>query len=218
MRVISVNVGLPRPVRWRGRAVTTAIFKEPVAGRLALRRLNLAGDAQADLTVHGGRDKAVYAYPAEHYDSWRGQWPERPLPWGAFGENLGTEGLREDAVGIGDEFRVGTARLVVTQPRLPCYKLGLRFDDPGAVKQFLTSGRPGIYFAVLEEGEVAAGDPIRQEARDENGVTVADVLRMAVTQPGDPDLLRRALRVKALAGYWRQEFLERLRGLDEPLS
>ena len=151
MRVMSVNVGLPREVEWRGKKVLTAIFKDPVAAKLPLRRLNLDGDGQADLTVHGGPDKAVYAYPGEHYGPWREQLGRELTP-GNFGENLTTEGLLEDAVHIGDEFRVGTARLVVTQPRMPCFKLGLRFDDPGVVKSFLQAGKPGIYFAVLEEG------------------------------------------------------------------
>src|SRR5438270_7187830 len=158
MRVISVNVGLPREVDWQGRRVRTGIFKAPVAGHVALRRHNLTGDAQADLTVHGGRDKAVYAYPVEHYDFWREQLPSRELPFGVFGENLTTEGLREDEVRIGDEFAIGTARLVVTQPRMPCYKLGLRFGDPQMPKRFVAHRRPGIYFAVVEEGEIGSGD------------------------------------------------------------
>ena len=136
MRVVSVNIGMPREVQWKGRKVVTGIFKSPVAAKLTVRRLNIDGDGQADLTVHGGPDKAIYAYPSEHF----GPWSERlgrELTPGIFGENLTTEGLLEDEVHIGDEFRVGTARLIITQPRLPCFKLGLRFDDPGMVKSFL---------------------------------------------------------------------------------
>ena len=143
MRVLSVNVGMPREVPWNGSIVLTGIFKEPVARRIPLRRLNLDGDAQADLTVHGGPDKALYAYPSEHYRGWEAKLGVS-LPPAAFGENLTTEGLIEDQAHIGDEFRVGTARLVVTQPRLPCYKLGIRFGNPGMVKTFLKAGLPGM--------------------------------------------------------------------------
>ena len=210
MRVISVNVGMPREVAWRGRTVLTGIFKDPVAGPTPLRRLNLDGDAQADLTVHGGPDKAVYAYPSEHYDGWRSQLG-RDLSPGAFGENLTTEGLDEDSVHIGDVFRVGTARLVVTQPRLPCYKLGLRFGDPGMVKRFLEAGRPGIYFAVVEEGTVGPGDPIERVAEDEARISVAEMFRLVLDGDADPDALRRLLTVPALAAVWREELEGRLR-------
>ena len=166
MRIVSVNVGMPRDVVWRGRTVRTGIFKDPVPDAVPLRRLNLDGDAQADLTVHGGPDKAVYAYPYEHYDGWRARLG-RELSFGNFGENFTTEGLTEDQVHIGDEFRVGSARVVVTQPRLPCYKLGLRFGDPTMVKTFLEAGHPGIYFAVVEEGMVGPGDRIDRVAEDQ---------------------------------------------------
>ncbi len=212
MRVVSVNVGLPRDVPWRGDVVRTGIFKEPVSGTVPIRRLNLAGDAQADLTVHGGRDKAVYGYPAEHYPFWREQLPDRDLPWGVFGENLSTEGLIETEVCVGDEYRVGTARLAVTQPRMPCYKLGVRFADPGMVKRFLASHRPGIYFAVLDEGEVRAGDPVERVRRDPVGLTVTDLLALALDGNAEPERLRRALDVPNLAEVWRREFAERLAG------
>lgn len=149
MAVVSVNVGLPRVVEWKGKAVSTGIFKEPVAGRVAVRRLNLDGDRQADLSVHGGRDKAIYAYPSEHYPYWRERLPDAAVPWAAFGENLTTTGLSEETVYIGDHFRVGSVELVATQPRTPCYKLGLRFGRPDMVRLFHKSGRSGIYFAVL---------------------------------------------------------------------
>jgi MOSC domain-containing protein YiiM len=209
MRVMSVNVGMPREVDRRGMKILTGIFKEPVASRLVVRRLNIEGDGQADLTVHGGPDKAVYAYPSEHYRPWREQLGRELTP-GMFGENLTTEGLLEDAVHIGDEFRVGTARLVVTQPRLPCFKLGIRFGDPGIVKSFVRTGKPGIYFAVMEEGEVAAGDPIERLAEDQNRITVTEMFRLVLDHNADPAELRRLLDVPSLAAVWRQELEERL--------
>ena len=209
MRVESVNVGMPREVEWKGRKVQTGIFKSPVAAKLAVRRLNIDGDGQADLTVHGGPDKAVYAYPSEHYWPWSERLGRQLTP-GMFGENLTTAGLLEDAVHIGDEFRVGTARLIVTQPRLPCYKLGLRFDDPGMVKTFLQAGKPGIYFAVLEEGVVGPGDPIERIAEDASRITVAEMFRLVLDQDAAPDALMRLLGVPALAGVWRKELEERL--------
>ena len=209
MRVVSVNVGTPRDRVWQGRFVRTAIFKDPVEGPVALRGVNFEGDRQADLSVHGGPDKAVYAYPFEHYDDWRAMLG-RDLSPGAFGENLTTEGLIEDAVHIGDEFRVGTARLVVTQPRMPCYKLGLRFGDTTMVKAFLKVGRPGIYFGVKEEGAVGAGDSIERVREGENRVTVTDLLRLILDRNPDPDALRRVLEIPALAAVWREEFQVRL--------
>src|SRR5205823_1422250 len=160
MKLVSVNVGQPRAVTWHGRNVTTAIFKQPVNGRVALRRLNLDGDRQADLSVHGGEFKAVYCYPISHYDYWRRELPGRDLPLAMFGENFTVEGLLEDSVHVGDQFSVGSAEVVVTQPRLPCYKLGVRFQADDMVKRFLASGRTGFYLAVKREGELGAGDEI----------------------------------------------------------
>jgi MOSC domain-containing protein YiiM len=210
LQVLSVNVGLPRIVAWKGRMVETGIFKEPVAGRVAIRRLNLDGDRQADLSVHGGPTKAVYAYPGEYYAFWREQFPEMELPWGMFGENLTIEGLREESVHIGDRFQVGSAHLMVTQPRLPCYKLGIKFGRDDILKRFLASGLTGFYFAVLKEGDVAAGDPIRLLHRDEHEVKVADITRLYRKDRHNLDLLRRALAVEALPESWRDYFLERL--------
>ncbi len=149
MRVVSLNVGLPREIEWRGQSVRTSIFKTPIDRRLRVTTLNLEGDEQSDLSVHGGVDKAVYAYPFEHYGFWRRELPEVDFPWGAFGENLTIEGLLEEDVRIGDLLRVGSAEFVVTQPRMPCFKLGIRFGRPDMVKRFLRSGRTGFYFAVL---------------------------------------------------------------------
>jgi MOSC domain-containing protein YiiM len=200
---------MPREVEWNRRKVLTGIFKSPVAAKLTVRRLNIDGDGQADLTVHGGPDNAVYAYPNEHYGPWSERL-DRELTPGIFGENLTTAGLLEDEVHIGDEFRVGTARLVVTQPRLPCFKLGIRFDDPGMVKSFVQAGKPGIYFAVLEEGVVGPGDPIERIAEDPSRITVAEMFSLMLDRDPAPAALRRLLGVSSLAAVWRKELEERL--------
>lgn len=205
MNVISVNVGMPREVVWKGMTVQTGIFKEPVRGAVQIRKLNLVGDQQADLTVHGGRDKAVYAYPAEHYDYWREQLPDAPLSWGAFGENLSTEGLREESLFIGDRLRVGSATLMVTQPRMPCYKLQIKFGRDDMIKRFLVSLRSGIYFSVVEEGEVSAGSEIKVLSREANAVSLADINSLFLGQSRDPELLHRALNLDALPGSWKAE-------------
>ena len=203
MRVVSVNVGGPRAVDWRGEAVSTAIFKEPVAGPITVRRLNLDGDRQADLSVHGGADKAVYAYPAEHYAFWQAQL-DRELPWGSFGENLTVEGLPlEDELFLGDRLRIGSAELAVTQPRLPCFKLGIRFGDPRMVKRFLAAGRTGYYLRVLTEGQIEAGDSATLVARDAAGVPVSEITRVYAHDRGDTGALRRILSVDGLPGSWR---------------
>lgn len=215
MKLLSVNVGLPREVTWHGSiAVNTAIFKEPVAGRVVLRKLNLEGDRQADLTVHGGKDKAVYCYPAEHYDYWKQELPGRDLPTAIFGENFTTEGLPETSVHLGDRFSFGSAQLVVTQPRLPCYKLGVRFQSDDMVKKFLAGGRTGFYFAVTLEGHVAAGDEITVIARDPNAVPVSEITRLYIAKRYSRDdvaSLQRALQVAALPDAWKDYFRQRLR-------
>lgn len=210
MRVVSLQVGLPREVVWRGRRVTTGIFKEPVDGPVMLRRLNLDGDRQADLTVHGGLTKAAYAYPSEHYEFWRGEFPGMELPYGMFGENFTTEGMSEGEVNVGDRFRVGGAEVVVTEPRVPCYKLGVRFGRADILKRFLVSRRSGFYFAVLREGEVRAGDAIERMSRGEGGVSVADIVRLYAFEPGDLETTRRAIRLEALPETWRGYFRHRL--------
>jgi MOSC domain-containing protein YiiM len=177
MKLISVQIGRPRKVQWHGKAVTTGIYKEPVTGRIMLRRLNLDGDRQADLTVHGGREKAVYVYPSEHYALWRAQLPGMDLPYGMFGENFTTEGLDETSVHIGDQFRIGNAVVDVTQPRMPCYKLGIRFGRADMPKRFHASGRCGFYLAVLREGDVGAGDVWECIARTGDGISVLDSYR-----------------------------------------
>jgi MOSC domain-containing protein YiiM len=218
MRVVSVNTGLPREVSWHGRIVTTGIFKEPVAGRVALRKLNLEGDRQADLTVHGGEHKAVYCYPLAHYDYWKKEMLGQELPMGVFGENLTIDedgqGLLEESVHLGDRFSVGTAEVAVTQPRLPCYKLGVRFGSDDMVKRFLASGRTGFYLAVVREGEVGAGDEMKVMARGANAVAVSEITHLYVVKRyGEAEIraARRALRVEELPETWKEYFRERLR-------
>jgi len=174
MKIISVNVGRPRLVEWRGHMITTSIWKAPVEGRVRAGRENLAGDEQSDLTVHGGEDKAVYVYPSEHYAYWREQLPDMELPWGAFGENLTTEGLLEESVMIGDRLRAGNAEFVVTQPRLPCFKLGIRFGSERMIARFLRSARSGFYLAVSREGDVVADGPIETVSHDPGSLSIAD--------------------------------------------
>ena len=210
MKIISLQVGRPRLVVWNGQTVSTGIYKTPAEGRVMLRTLNLDGDRQADLTVHGGVHKAVYAYPSEHYDYWRGELPGAELPWGMFGENFTTEGLDESSVHIGDRFRLGSAEVTVTQPRLPCYKLGVKFERADILKMFLASGRSGFYFCVRREGEVGAGDEIELIGRDEHNVTVADILRLYARDKDDVETLRRAVAVEALPESWRERFRNQL--------
>jgi MOSC domain-containing protein YiiM len=213
IKLVSVNVGLPREVLWRGISVSTGIFKEPVEDRVALRKLNLDGDRQADLNVHGGEFKAVYCYPLEHYSYWKKELPERELPMGSFGENFTIEGLLETSVHLGDRFSVGSAEVVVTQPRLPCYKLGVRFQLDDMVKRFLASGRMGFYVAVTREGNVGAGDEITIIARDANAVPVTEITRLYVTKRyGSDDVasVRRALQVATLPETWKEYFRERM--------
>ena len=207
-RVVSVNVGMPQKVAVAHGTVLTSIFKTPVAQRVAVRRHNIDGDRQSDLTVHGGPYKAVYCYPGEHYDFWKEQLPEFDFRHGNFGENLTTEGLLEDEVSIGDQFRVGSALLQVTQPRMPCYKLGIRFGRADMVKRFWQSGRAGIYFAVVEEGDVAAGDAIGKVTSAEVQISVGDVVRLHRGDETDPKLLERAMR-SPLAGSWKEDIRER---------
>jgi MOSC domain-containing protein YiiM len=202
--------------------VTTGIFKEPVEGRVALRELNLDGDRQADLTVHGGAGKAVYCYPLGHYKYWKKQLPGRNLPLGVFGENFtidfgGSTGAPEDIIHIGDRFSVGSAEVVVTQPRLPCYKLGVRFQMDDMVKRFLASRRSGFYVAVLREGEVGAGDEMKSAGQDPNAVPISEITRLYVEKrfsESDMRVLDRALRLHALPESWKEYFRERLEAVS----
>ncbi|HSQ23075.1 MAG TPA: MOSC domain-containing protein [Pyrinomonadaceae bacterium] len=214
MKIISLNVSLPRLVLYNGEPVSTGIFKEPVNGPVMLRTLNLDGDRQADLSVHGGVSKAVYAYPSEHYEFWKEELPEMNLPWGMFGENFTTAGLFEDGVNVGDRFRVGEAELMATEPRLPCYKLGIKFGRADIIKRFLQSRRTGFYFAVVKEGTVAAGDEIELISRDANNITIADVTRVYAFEKDDLETLRRAVKLEALSESWRGYFRKQIGKLE----
>ena len=208
--LVSVNVGLPREVNWKGKTVTTGIFKTPVDGAVGLHRHSLDGDGQADLSVHGGATKAVYVYPTQHYDYWRLELGDSDLTWGGFGENFTVEGVDEEKVRIGDEFRVGSARVVVTEPRMPCFKLGIRFGRADMVKRFLKSQRTGFYFGVVEEGLVQAGDHLEQVAEHQDGLRVADVTRLYTTERTNEELLRKAIGVSVLPESWRSYFEHQL--------
>jgi MOSC domain-containing protein YiiM len=217
MKVLSVNVALPRLVVWKGQTFKTGIFKKPVAGPVMMRRLDLDGDRQADLSVHGGPYKAVYAYPSEHYAFWRKELPGTELPWGQFGENLTTEGLNEKETHIGDILRVGQATVQVTQPRVPCLKLAAKFQRDDILQRFAQSGRTGFYFSVIEEGLVAAGDAIERLQEDENGISVSDINTL-IYQGRDLPLLRRAIQLDALPLDWREHFAEQLAVLEQRSS
>lgn len=211
MKLISLNVARPRLAFYKGATVNTGIFKKPISGRIALRRLNLAGDQQADLSVHGGVYKAVYAYPAQHYDYWRRELPDMDLPWGMFGENFTTEGLGEDEVHVGDLFRIGSATVMVRQPRMPCYKLALKFQRDDILERFLLSGRTGFYFSVEQEGEVGKGDTFDLTSQNLRGITIAEVNRLFVRDKYNHDLLQKAIATAALPESWREYFLPRLK-------
>jgi MOSC domain-containing protein YiiM len=210
MKLLSLNVGVPREVTWNGQTVLTGIFKDTVDGPRMLRRLNLDGDRQADLSVHGGPTKAAYLYPSEHYPFWKEELPDTELPFGVFGENFTTEGLDEQAICIGDRFSIGKAQVVVTEPRMPCFKLAIRFGRPDMLKRFLKSGRTGFYFGVLEEGEVQAGDEISLLGRDPSGLKVSDVTRLYSTERGNAELLAKAISVETLPEKWRGYFQHQL--------
>lgn len=214
MRVISVNVGLPLEVPSDGTTVLTSIFKSPVQGRVAIQGHNLAGDQQSDTAVHGGAFKAVYAYPSEHYAFWRRERPGEELPWGAFGENLTIEGLLEHEIHVGDRLRIGSAELVVTQPRMPCYKLGIRFGDPQIIKSFLDSRRSGFYLSVAVEGDVAAGERLDILERHPAAVSIRELLGMHQRDERNLDRLREAVANPALSQSWRRDLTERLRATE----
>jgi MOSC domain-containing protein YiiM len=209
MKLISINAGLPREVAWGGKTVTTSIWKEPVSGPVRVSPLNIAGDRQSDLSVHGGAHKAVYVYPSEHYAWWRQELPGAELPWGAFGENFTTAGLSEE-FRIGDRLKIGSAEFAVTQPRMPCYKLAIRFGRADIVKRFLKSGRTGFYLSVVREGVVRAGDAIALEPRSGETLTVADIVRLYATDSENQEMLARATRLDGLPESWRDYFRKRL--------
>jgi MOSC domain-containing protein YiiM len=209
MKILSVNLGRPREIFHEGRMIRTGIFKAPIAGRVRVNALNIEGDEQADLSVHGGASKAVYAYPVEHYEFWRKELPEAELPWGSFGENITVEGILEKQIHVGDRLCAGTVELIVTEPRLPCYKLNAKFGREDMVKRFLRSRRTGFYLSVAREGEIAAGDALLLLSRDEHAVSIADITRLYGFDRSDTEGMRRAASVPALPESWRAYFAER---------
>ena len=210
MKLISLNVARPRLIVYKGATINTGIFKQPVSGPVQLRTLNLDGDRQADLTVHGGPYKAVYAYPSEHYDYWRQQLPGIDLPWGMFGENFTTTGLSEDELHIGDRLQIASAVLMVRQPRMPCYKLAAKFQRDDMIERFLHSGRSGFYFSVEQEGEVAVGDSFKFLSRDSSAITIAEMNLLFISNKYDHNLLQKAMNTSALPEDWREYFAPRL--------
>ena len=206
--VLSVNVGGPRSVQWHGRTVLTSIWKTPVTGAVRVGVLNLDGDEQSDLTVHGGPHKAVYVYPSEHYEHWRSVWPDITLDWAAFGENLTIAGLLEGDVRIGDRLRIGSAEFAVAQPRFPCFKLGIRLNRDDVIKPFLVSGRSGFYLSVIKEGELSIGDAIDLVPQTDHDVTISDVAEAYATAGEDQNLLRRIIEVRLLPPRLREHFVK----------
>jgi MOSC domain-containing protein YiiM len=210
MKIVSVNVGRPRLLSWQGQTFSSGIFKEPVVGRVMLRRTNLDGDRQADLSVHGGPDKAAYGYPSEHYEYWTEKLSGNPLPWGAFGENFTTEGLLETEISVGDRFRVGSATVMVKTPRLPCLKLAAKFRRDEMIEDFVKSERSGFYFSVVEEGEVGAGDELHFLGGETPTLTIAEANRLYLPVSFDPKLLQRGTEMKSLPESWRQRYRMKL--------
>ena len=210
MKLVSLNVARPQLVVYNGRTINTGIFKQSVSGPVQLRTLNLDGDRQADLSVHGGPYKAVYGYPVEHYPFWLQELPGTDLPWGMFGENFTTSGLAEDALHVGDRFRIGSSIVMVRQPRTPCYKLAAKFQRDDILERFLLSGRSGFYFSVEQEGSVAAEDDFQLLTRNQDGITIAEMNRLFVREKYNQDLLRKAIHTAALPENWREYFAERL--------
>jgi MOSC domain-containing protein YiiM len=210
VKLISLNVARPRLAVYQAATINTGIFKKPVSNRIALRTLNLEGDQQADLSVHGGPYKAVYAYPSEHYEYWQRQLPDMDLPWGMFGENFTTEGVGEDELHVGDRFRIGSSTVMVRQPRMPCYKLAARFQRDDMIERFLRSGRSGFYFSVEQEGEVTNGESFELISRNHDGITITEMNRLFVREKYNRDLLQKAIATAALPETWRDYFLPRL--------
>lgn len=209
MKVISVNVGRPRLVQVDGDVVSTGIYKNPVEGRVRVATLNIEGDRQADLNVHGGVNKAVYAYPVEHYPFWRERYPDFVWQWGAFGENLTVEGLSEQTLHVGDRVTIGSVILTVTQPRTPCFKLALKFGTNRIIKEFLESGRSGFYFSVTQEGQLGAGDEVHLESSGAGQITIAEANYLILAKSVPEELLQRALASKNLSDGWRTQFREK---------
>ena len=214
MKLVSVNLGLPRLLAWGGATFKTGIFKNPVEGQVMLRTTNLDGDRQADLSVHGGPNKAVYCYPFEHYAAWNRELPDPARTWGAFGENFTTDGLLETTVSIGDRYRVGSAVVRVTTPRLPCFKLAAKFQRDDMIERFVHSGRSGFYFSVIEEGDVGTGDEFELLGREEPTLTIREINELYTAKAPDRETLQRSVDVKLLPESWRMRFRARLADMD----
>lgn len=211
MKILSVNLSLPRQIVHEGKSISTGIYKSSVHRRVRVGTLNIEGDSQADLSVHGGPSKAVYAYPSEHYADWRRELPGMEMPWGTFGENLTLQGLLENDVCIGDRFRMGTTVLMVTQPRLPCYKLGIKFGWDDMPERFLDSRRTGFYCAVIQKGELGEGDTVEPIHHDAGQISIADILHLLYDHElQDPHLFKRAMNVEALSSGWRRRLQTKL--------
>ena len=210
MKLISVNVALPRLASYGIQTVKTGIFKQPISGLVQVRTLNLDGDRQADLAVHGGPFKAVYAYPSEHYGFWREELPGTQMPWGMFGENFTTEGLFEGELHIGDRLRVGAAVIVVRQPRIPCYKLAVKFRRRDILARFLRSGRSGFYFSVEQEGAVQAGDSFEFLSREPLAITIEEMNHLFADDRYNRELLDKAFATPALPEDWQDHFRKRM--------
>jgi len=211
MKLISLNVARPRLTVFNGQTINTGIFKQPVSGPVSLRTLNLDGDQQEDLTVHGGPNKAVYAYPSEHYSFWRDELPGANLPWGMFGENFTIDGLFERDVHVGDRLQIGSAIIVVRQPRIPCYKLAAKFKRKDILARFLRSGRSGFYFSVEREGVVQTGDSFEILSREPQAITIAEMNHVFVNDHYNRELLDKAIASPALPEDWREHFEKRIR-------
>jgi len=210
MKLISLNVARPRLTLYQGTTISTGIFKQPVSGPVQLRRLNLDGDQQADLGVHGGPYKAVYGYPSEHYPFWRQELPGMDLPWGMFGENFTTEGLAENELHVGDRLQIGSAVLMIRQVRKPCFKLAAKFRRDDILERFLQSGRSGFYFSVEQEGVVTAGDSFEVLSREPQAITIAEMNLLIAVDRYNRSLLDKALATPALPEHWRDYFAKRL--------
>jgi MOSC domain-containing protein YiiM len=211
VKILSLHVARPKRVVYQGNTISTGIFKQPLSGPVRLRTLNLDGDRQADLSVHGGPNKAVYGYPSEHYAFWREELRGIDLPWGMFGENFTTTGLAEDDLHVGDRFQIGSAIVVVRQPRTPCYKLAARFRRDDILERFLLSGRSGFYFSVEQEGSVESGDAFKLLERNRDGILISEVNRLIGHDRYNSGLLNKAVATPALPEHWRDLFSERLR-------
>jgi MOSC domain-containing protein YiiM len=210
VQLVSLNVARPRLVVYKGTSINTGIFKQPVSGPVRLRTLNLDGDRQADLSVHGGPYKAVYGYPSEHYPFWRQELPGVDLPWGMFGENFTTSGLVEDELHVGDRFQIGAAIVMVRQPRTPCYKMAAKFQRDDMLQRFLLSGRSGFYFSVEQEGSVAVEDAFQLLTRNQDGITISEMNRLYVREKYNQELIRKAIQTTPLPPDWREYLSERL--------